>query len=185
MPNVATRKKSAGPSIYTPVEDNIVIAERRLKIVELIVEGTRKPRVIAEIVGVSIDTVSNDLKVLEKEMTEQAMDLVSQVRDRERMVEWMHLEELRETLMKDVRDNDSREIPLSMEDKHRAVGRLLNVSERKAKLLGLDMPSKTALTDPSGENEYKGIPKDVKNKFLGTTTATDEDGTETEAEVYE
>lgn len=187
MTRVATRQKSAGPSIYTPLDDNVVIAERRLKIAELIVQGTRKPQQLAEICGVSIGTIKNDLKIIEQEMTEQAIDLVSQVRDRERMVEWMHLEDLRESLMKDVHAYDDRneDYPLSQEDKHRAIGRLMNVAERKAKLLGLDMPSKTALTDPTGEHEYKGIPKNVKKKFLGTATVTDEDGNVSEADITE
>lgn len=172
MPRVATRKKSAGISPYTPIDENAVIAERRLKVVELIVGGIRKPRDIAERLGVSQATVSNDLKVVEKEMTNQAIDLVSQVRDRERMVEWMHIEELRSSLMLDVsvfEGVNDKEYRISHEDKHRAIGKLINLAERKAKLLGLDMPTKTALTDPTGENEYKGIPKETKHRFLGTT----------------
>lgn len=188
MGKVATRQKSAGPSIYTPIEDNAVIAERRLKIAELLVEGIRKPKQLAEQCGVSIGTIKNDLRIIEEEMTSQAIDLVSQVRDRERMVEWMHIERLRESLMEDVKyleeGRDDGEY-FSMEDKHRAVGRLVQVAERKARLLGLDMPSKTALTDPTGENEYRGIPKASKSKFLGTTTSEDEEGNIEEAEVYE
>jgi AraC-like DNA-binding protein len=34
-----------------------------------------------------------------------------------------------------------------------AIDRVVKVSERRARLLGLDMPTKTALTDPSGEKE--------------------------------
>lgn len=191
MTRVATRAKSAGMTVYTPVEDNAIIAERRLKIAELLVSGTRKPKDIARACGVSVATVNNDLKIIEREMTEQAIDLVSQVRDRERMIEWMHIEELRQSLMLDVSraDEDERDEyghkMVSLEDKHRAIGRLREMAERKAKLLGLDMPSKTALTDPTGENEYRGIPKEAKRKFLGTTTTVDEDGNESEAEVYE
>ena len=34
---------------------------------------------------------------------------------------------------------------------------LLKIQDRRAKLLGLDMPQKTALTDPSGEKEFTGL----------------------------
>lgn len=34
-----------------------------------------------------------------------------------------------------------------------AIDRVVRVSERRARLLGLDMPTKTALTDPTGEKE--------------------------------
>jgi len=36
----------------------------------------------------------------------------------------------------------------------RAVDRFLRICQRQAALFGLDAPNKTALTDPSGENEY-------------------------------
>jgi hypothetical protein len=34
-------------------------------------------------------------------------------------------------------------------------------------MLGLDMPSKIAHTDPSGTKEYTGIPESFKERFLG------------------
>lgn len=37
-----------------------------------------------------------------------------------------------------------------------AVDRLVRVSERRARLCGLDMPVKTAITDPTGEIPYDG-----------------------------
>lgn len=39
---------------------------------------------------------------------------------------------------------------------HGAIDRLLRIMERRAKLLGLDMPTKVSPTSPDGENEYGG-----------------------------
>lgn len=37
-----------------------------------------------------------------------------------------------------------------------AIDRLIRISERRARLLGLDAPSRIAPTDPTGANEYNG-----------------------------
>jgi len=42
-----------------------------------------------------------------------------------------------------------------------AVDRGIKIMERRAKLLGLDAPTKIAPTDPSGENEYAGLSDDA------------------------
>lgn len=39
---------------------------------------------------------------------------------------------------------------------HGAIDRALRIMERRAKLIGLDMPMKFAPTDPTGQNEYSG-----------------------------
>ena len=41
-----------------------------------------------------------------------------------------------------------------------ALGKVLKVMERRAKLLGLDAPAKVAPTDPSGEGQYEGLTDD-------------------------
>lgn len=54
-----------------------------------------------------------------------------------------------------------------------AMDRLLKISERRARLLGLDAPTKTALTDPSGDK-----PMEVVQVYLPSNdrdTAPDED----------
>ena len=38
-----------------------------------------------------------------------------------------------------------------------AIDRALRIMERRAKLLGLDMPTKIAPTDPSGESSFTGL----------------------------
>jgi len=53
-------------------------------------------------------------------------------------------------------DEDGNPILKRLHDKLAAlnvVDRVLKIQERRAKLLGLDMPTKTALTDPTGEKE--------------------------------
>ncbi len=48
---------------------------------------------------------------------------------------------------------------------------MLKIQDRRAKLLGLDAPQKTALTDPSGQKEFTGLivlpEKDGKNGGKG------------------
>ena len=44
--------------------------------------------------------------------------------------------------------------------------RLEELDERRAKVLGLDMPTKHAATDPSGQREYTGIPDEFKRLAL-------------------
>ena len=46
-----------------------------------------------------------------------------------------------------------------------AVDRILRIMERRAKLLGLDAPTKIAPTDPSGEHEYSGIADDLQRRL--------------------
>ena len=51
--------------------------------------------------------------------------------------------------------------------------RLLKISERRARLMGLDAPTKTALTDPSGDK-----PMELVQVYLpsnGRDVASDED----------
>ena len=38
-----------------------------------------------------------------------------------------------------------------------AIDRLIKLAGRKAALLGLDMPAKVAMTDPTGQHEYTGL----------------------------
>jgi hypothetical protein len=45
-------------------------------------------------------------------------------------------------------------------DKPIYADRILKVMERRAKLLGLDAPTKIAPTDPTGEREYEGLSDD-------------------------
>ena len=43
-----------------------------------------------------------------------------------------------------------------------AIDRILKIMARRAKLLGLDAPTKVAPTDPSGEQEYSGMTDDER-----------------------
>ena len=40
------------------------------------------------------------------------------------------------------------------------------LEETRARMLGLNMPSKIAHTDPSGKKEYTGIPDDFKRRYF-------------------
>jgi hypothetical protein len=43
---------------------------------------------------------------------------------------------------------------------------LKELEERRSKLLGLDMPTKHAATDPTGQQEYGKIPDEFKLRAL-------------------
>jgi hypothetical protein len=49
---------------------------------------------------------------------------------------------------------------------YRGLRLLKELEERRAKLLGLDMPTKHASTDPTGQREYGGIPPELKRQLL-------------------
>jgi hypothetical protein len=57
-------------------------------------------------------------------------------------------------------DNDGSPVMVPLEDvapKLNAMSKILHIMERRAKLLGLDAPTKTAFTDPSGEKEAAAV----------------------------
>ncbi len=47
-----------------------------------------------------------------------------------------------------------------------AIDRALKIGERRARLLGLDAPTKIAPTDPTGEHEYGSLSDDKLNKEI-------------------
>lgn len=56
-----------------------------------------------------------------------------------------------------------------------AIDRMISIMDRRARLFGLDMPTKIAPTDPTGENEYANAPTDERltelNKLLDALRA--------------
>jgi len=52
-----------------------------------------------------------------------------------------------------------------------AVDRVLNIMERRAKMLGLDMPTKIAPTTPGGDEEYQSIAGAARDKLRGLLQA--------------
>lgn len=140
------------------VQDKARVAERRHRLAQLINEGVRPQRELAEILGVSDRTVRNDLVALDKEYTEMGASVVGKMRDRERTVSLMRLERYIQKLQSDIYDPDKNIQTIRL---------LKELEERRAKLLGLDAPTRIAPTDPTGEDEYSGIPEAAKRRMLG------------------
>ena len=112
--------------------------ERRRKVVVLYLRHIDQVT-IAQQLGVTQATVSRDLKALTQQWLAESVQAVEAVKARE-------LAEL---------DDMERECAMQFHvEKNPAwLDRRLKCKERRAKLLGLDAPTKTALTDPTGERE--------------------------------
>lgn len=145
-----------------PVKQRVRIADRRRKLAELILQGVRGQKELANRLGVTDRTIRNDIAALEEEYNRLGADVVGRMRNHERAVSLMRLERAIQELEPDM-TNPEKRIP--------AIRLLKELEERRAKLLGLDMPAKVAPTDPSGGREYTGIPPEVKRRILGHAQA--------------
>ena len=121
--------------------DAVRASVRRWEVLRLRLEGLSF-RKIADRVGVDTAQAWHDLQTVLSELKEAAREDAEAVL----AVELMRLDELTERCWPLVESGDMK-----------AVDRLLRIMERRAKLLGLDAPTKIAPTDPSGETEYAGL----------------------------
>jgi AcrR family transcriptional regulator len=135
----------------------IRIADRRRRVAELVLSGERSASKIAAEVGCSRRTVYNDFDHLEAEWNRLGASVVGKMRDAQRGVNFLRLERAIALIEPDLHDRERR-IP--------AARLLKELIERQAKLCGLDMPTKSALTDPTGEREYAGIPESFKQRMI-------------------
>lgn len=169
---VLTRgRKRAGFAAYTQVVKNeptlvkkTEIARRRFELSRLVSQGVRRHAELAERLGVSERTVRRDLEEMERDYSERGVDAMVAVQNRERMVSWQRLEDAVQELQPMIRDPKTRVQGIRL---------LKEIEERRAKLLGLDMPTKTAPTDPTGQREYTGIPPRAKARIFGTIRTAD------------
>ncbi len=124
------------------------IARRRYDLTGLILEGVRDRSELARRLGVTERTVYRDLEALYGEWQNEGRSIIGNERDQERLISAMRLERVVRLIEPDLHDPERRI----------TAGRLVKeVEERRSKLLGLDMPTKVAPTDPSGRDEYEGI----------------------------
>lgn len=114
--------------------EQLLAAERKKKAFALRKGGASYPE-IAEALGVSVSTahgyVASTLEALQKEAREDA-DVI-------REMELMRLDSMWMALM-----------PQMQKGHLQAIDKGLKIMERRSKFLGLDMPVKTALTNPDG-----------------------------------
>ncbi len=137
--------------------EKVEVAQRRHELSQLISQGVRRHKDLAERLGVSERTVRNDLEALERELSETSAERIVAMQDRERVVVWQTIEDAIQELQPLIKNPRTR---------IQAIRLLKELLERKSRLLGLDMPTKHAATDPTGKKEYKGIPDELKRRAL-------------------
>ncbi len=134
--------------------------DRRIKVADLYRKGVRKKTQIARALGVATSTIDRDLLEVEKEYSEVGRALAG-MRDMERMLAWeryMQAIEVAGDIMNDVEAHD--EIRL------KAVEKFTSAQDKINRLLGLNAPTKTALTDPTGEKEATGMSDALRMAIL-------------------
>ena len=120
--------------------DRVKAAERALEVVELRKRGKSYAEIRRE-TGYSKTRISQILNAHVDDYAQRHKDELDELRNLENA-------RLDAYLMK-VHDK-------AMDGDLFAIDRALKIMDRRAKLLGLDAPSKIAPTDPSGEGEYQG-----------------------------
>ena len=133
------------------------VARRRHELSRLVSQGVRRHADLAEALGVSERTVQRDLAELERVYTQSGADRMAEIQNRERMVAWQRIEDAILDLRPMIEDKKTRIQGLRL---------LKELEERRSKLLDLDMPTKHATTDPTGQKEYTGIPPEMKRELL-------------------
>ncbi len=109
-----------------------VIKLRRIKAIELRVEGKMSMRAIAKELGVSPGTICNDIAAIIAEESEGLGDMVKTARE----VEAQKLDKWQAKVM------DALDATNDPDDVSKLIGIQVRISERRAKLLGLDAPIK-------------------------------------------
>jgi hypothetical protein len=133
------------------------VARRRHELSQLVSQGIRRHAELAERLGVSERTVQRDLAELERVYTERGANQMVEIQNRERMISWQRIEDAIQDLRPMIENQRTRIQALRL---------LKELEERRAKLLGLDMPTKHAATDPTGQREYTGIPNELRRDLL-------------------
>src|SRR5215211_2916782 len=133
------------------------VARRRYELSQLVSQGVRRHADLAERLGVSERTVQRDLAELERVYTERGADQMAEIPNRERMIAWQRIEDAINELQPMIENPRTR---------IQAIRLLKELEERRAKLLGLDMPTKHAATDPTGQKQSNGITDEMRHRLL-------------------
>jgi len=133
------------------------VARRRYELSQLVSQGVRRHADLAERLGVSERTVQRDLAELERVYTERGADQMAEIQNRERMIAWQRIEDAINELQPMIENPRTR---------IQAIRLLKELEERRAKLLGLDMPTKHAATDPTGQKQSNGITDEMRHRLL-------------------
>jgi hypothetical protein len=119
----------------------IEAAEKRAKAVEMRLMGMPY-RKIASRLGISVG-------MAHKAVTKAMADLQAQQEEAAEQVRAMELDRLDQIMF--------QHFTQALKGDTAATDRVLKIMERRAKLLGLDAPSKIAPTSPDGEAPYQGM----------------------------
>ncbi len=142
---------------------------RRAKALELRVKGKMTMREIAQATGVSVCTAHKDIHWM---IDHETGDLDSHIRA-ERKVENQRLDEwLKKTL-------SSLETAREVDDQVKLLQTALKISERRAKLLGLDAPIKTEVEAVVSNEATPAAARSLMEHFFGKVTppgGSDSDG---------
>lgn len=133
--------------------------ERQIRAFELRKAG-QSYRTIAAQLGVSVRTAYDDIQDVTQQLNTQLREEAEQLR----AIEVERLDTLLAALWGKATDESAKGQTF-------AVDRVLSIMERRAKLLGLDMPTKIAPTDPTGEHEYAAAAETLASKLAGLAAA--------------
>lgn len=153
IPNPAKRGKSPKRAQAEKV-DEVAITERQNQAVAMRRSGGSL-RAIAAKLGISHEQVRKDIQVVMAEVIAEAKDNAAELR----ALEIEHLEELRLRMMTLLDEEKAITDPIEKRKiKLGTVDRLVRISERRAKLLGIDAPDKheVAHTYPSFSDIMNG-----------------------------
>jgi len=148
------------------------IEKRRSEVARLYLQGLYQVD-IASHVGVSLPTIERDLRVIRNRWQESALRDFDQIRaeqlaklDLMESQLWAQWQRSCETILKTRKEtrkatkypgtNHARE-KVEQTGDPRYMMAILNIIERRCKLIGLDAPTKVAPTDPSGTKPYEGL----------------------------
>lgn len=122
------------------------MTERRAKVLELSIKGMRQSK-IAEMLGVSWQTVHKDLKAVNEQLRQHAITNADELRQMKMLeLQSLRLEVNRRLSKKGLTDTSF----------YKGISTLLKINERECKLLGLDMPQRVDITS-NGETIQKRI----------------------------
>lgn len=167
-----------GQSPYLTAEENKRLV-RRLDIIDCYRRGIRNKNEIAQKVGCSPQTVANDLEFIREEYGEAAKQLAQQL-DVERWIALSKYEHAQGIALEIAEDKEMR-----VEDRLKAIGQYTKAQDSINRLAGLNKPTKHAITNPEGDEEYGQIPEEFKKRALANARRQpkEEDIITVEAEV--
>jgi hypothetical protein len=129
---------------------------RRVQVADYLLAGWTY-REMRAVLHVSLSTISKDVRILlERWQKEQGLGIQKWINRELRKLGTL------ESLLQSELNSEN------VDRKMAAIDRALRIQQRRAKLLGLDAPTKTAYTDPSGEKDVlsDAIKQSLREKLL-------------------